>query len=250
MLAVRDLHTSYGGIAALHGISFDVPRGSVFALVGANGAGKSTTLNTISGLLAPRQGTIHFEDRDVTGWRAERIAALGLVQVPEGRQILAPLTVEENLLVGAYTRRDGAVRADLQAVCERFPRLAERRGQIAGSLSGGEQQMVAIARALMADPTLLMIDELSLGLAPVIMQEILRVVDDVAASGVTILLVEQSLNIALGLATTAHFMEKGEIRFSGESSELLERDDLVRSVFFGEIIGEIEREIVTEVLDA
>ena len=223
MLAVRDLHTYYGGIAALRGISFDVPRGSVIALVGANGAGKSTTLNTISGLLAPRRGTIEFESRDVAGWRAERVTALGLVQVPEGRQILAPLTVEENLLVGAYTRRDRGVRADLAAVYERFPRLSERRAQIAGSLSGGEQQMLAVGRALMARPKLLMLDEPSLGLAPLIVQEVFRVVAALKEQGATILLVEQNARKALAVADYAYVLEGGEIAQAGPAATL--RDD-------------------------
>ncbi len=220
MLEVRDLHTYYGGIAALRGISFDVPRGSVVALVGANGAGKSTTLNTISGLLAPRRGTIRFEGRDVAGWRAERIAALGLVQVPEGRQVLAPLTVEENLLVGAYTRHDRGVRADLAAVYQRFPHLAERRAQVAGSLSGGEQQMLAIGRALMARPTLLMLDEPSLGLAPLIMQEVFRVVAALKEQGATILLVEQNARKALAVADHAYVLEGGEIVQAGPAATL------------------------------
>ncbi|HLH22753.1 MAG TPA: ABC transporter ATP-binding protein [Chloroflexota bacterium] len=223
MLAVRDLHTYYGGIAALRGISFDVPRGGLVALVGANGAGKSTTLNTISGLLAPRHGTIRFEGRDIAGWRAERVAALGLVQVPEGRQIVAPLTVEENLLVGAYTRRDGGVRADLGGVYDRFPRLAERRAQIAGSLSGGEQQMLAIGRALMARPKLLMLDEPSLGLAPLIVQEVFRVVAALKEQGATILLVEQNARKALAIADYAYVLEGGEIGQAGPAAVL--RDD-------------------------
>jgi branched-chain amino acid transport system ATP-binding protein len=227
MLEVRDLHTYYGGIAALRGISFDVPEGRVVALVGPNGAGKSTTLNTISGLLAPRQGTIRFAGRDVTGWRAERVAALGLVQVPEGRQILAPLTVEENLLVGAYTRRDGAVRADLQAVCERFPRLAERRGQVAGSLSGGEQQMLAIGRALMARPRLLMLDEPSLGLAPLVVQEVFRALAALKARGATILLVEQNARKALRIADYAYVLEGGTIVQEGPAAALREDPRIV-----------------------
>jgi branched-chain amino acid transport system ATP-binding protein len=227
MLEVRDLHTYYGGIAALRGISFDVPEGRVVALVGPNGAGKSTTLNTISGLLAPRQGTIRFAGRDVTGWRAERVAALGLVQVPEGRQILAPLTVEENLLVGAYPRRDGAVRADLQAVCERFPRLAERRGQVAGSLSGGEQQMLAIGRALMARPRLLMLDEPSLGLAPLVVQEVFRALAALKARGATILLVEQNARKALRIADYAYVLEGGTIVQEGPAAALREDPRIV-----------------------
>jgi branched-chain amino acid transport system ATP-binding protein len=200
-----------------------MPRGSAIALVGANGAGKSTTLNTISGLLAPRRGTIQFDGRDIAGWRAERVAALGLVQVPEGRQVLAPLTVEENLLLGAYTRRDRGIRADLAGVYERFPRLAERRGQVAGSLSGGEQQMLALGRALMARPKLLMLDEPSLGLAPLIVQEVFRAVAALKATGATILLVEQNARQALAVADYAYVLEGGEIAQEGPAAKL--RDD-------------------------
>jgi branched-chain amino acid transport system ATP-binding protein len=224
MLTVENIHTYYGAIAALQGISFEVAQGSVVALVGANGAGKSTTLNTISGLLPPRQGTIRFEDRDITGWRADRVAGLGLIQVPEGRQILAPLSVEENLLLGAVTRRDRPqVQADLQATYQRFPRLQERRNQIAGSLSGGEQQMLAIGRALMARPKLLMLDEPSLGLAPLIVQEVFHIIADLKAQGATILLVEQNARKALQVADYAYVLEGGHIVHQGQAAQL--RDD-------------------------
>jgi branched-chain amino acid transport system ATP-binding protein len=195
----------------------------VVALVGANGAGKSTTLNTISGLLAPRAGSVRFEGREIGGWRADRVASLGLVQVPEGRQVLAPLTVEENLLLGAYPRRDGGARADLAGIYERFPRLAERRQQFAGSLSGGEQQMLAIGRALMARPRLLMLDEPSLGLAPLIVAEVFRLIESLKAQGSTILLVEQNARKALAVADTAYVLEGGQITRSGPAAAL--RDD-------------------------
>lgn len=221
MLVVTNLHTSYGAIAALQGISFEVPRGSVVTLVGANGAGKSTTLNTISGLLTPRQGTIHFDGREITGWRPERIAALGLIQAPEGRQVLAPLTVEENLLLGAVMRRDRAgIQRDLEAAYVRFPRLRERRRQVAGSLSGGEQQMLAIGRALMARPQLVMLDEPSLGLAPLLVQEIFRIIADLKAQGATILLVEQNARKALQIADYAHVLEGGRIVQAGPAAAL------------------------------
>jgi branched-chain amino acid transport system ATP-binding protein len=220
LLAVENLETAYGGITALRGISFEVHSGAVVALVGANGAGKSTTLNTISGLLVPRAGSIRFDGREVGGWRADRVAALGLIQVPEGRQVLGPLTVEENLLLGAYTRRDPRVRADLAATYNRFPRLAERRHQLAGSLSGGEQQMLAIGRALLARPRLLMLDEPSLGLAPLIVAEVFRIIADLKAQGSTILLVEQNARRALAVADTAYVLEGGRITRSGPAATL------------------------------
>ena len=223
LLVVEGLETFSGGIAALRGISFEVASGGVVALVGANGAGKSTTLNTISGLLAPAAGSIRFEGREIGGWRADRVASLGLVQVPEGRQVLAPLSVEENLLLGAYTRRDREVDADLTRTYERFPRLAERRQQLAGSLSGGEQQMLAIGRALMARPRLLMLDEPSLGLAPLIVAEVFRLIESLKTQGATILLVEQNARKALAVADQAYVLEGGRITRSGPAAAL--RDD-------------------------
>jgi branched-chain amino acid transport system ATP-binding protein len=220
LLVVQDLETAYGGIVALRGISFAVEAGSVVALVGANGAGKSTTLNTISGLLAPRAGSIRFEGREIGGWRADRIAGLGLVQVPEGRQVLAPLSVEENLLLGAYARRDREVHADLASIYDRFPRLRERRDQFAGSLSGGEQQMLAIGRALMARPRLLMLDEPSRGLAPLIVAEVFRLIESLKTQGSTILLVEQNARKALAVADTAYVLEGGRITRSGPAAAL------------------------------
>jgi branched-chain amino acid transport system ATP-binding protein len=232
MLAVNDLHTYYGAIAALKGISFEVPAGGVVALVGANGAGKSTTLNTISGLLSPRRGSIHFDGHDITGWRADRIAALGLTQVPEGRQILAPLTVEENLLIGGYTQRDRRLQHDLASIYERFPRLHERRSQIAGSLSGGEQQMLAISRALMARPRLLMLDEPSLGLAPLIVGEVFRIIGALKAQGATILLVEQNARRALQIADYAYVLEGGRVTQHG-SAEQLRGDPRIVEAYLG-----------------
>jgi branched-chain amino acid transport system ATP-binding protein len=223
LLVVQGLETSYGGIAALRGISFEVAPGSVVALVGANGAGKSTTLNTISGLLVPGAGSIRFAGQEIGGWRADRVASLGLVQVPEGRQVLAPLTVEENLLLGAYTRRDRDVRSDLAGIYDRFPRLVERRTQFAGSLSGGEQQMLAIGRALMSRPRLLMLDEPSLGLAPLIVAEVFRLIASLKEQGSTILLVEQNARKALAVADTAYVLEGGRITRSGPAAAL--RDD-------------------------
>jgi branched-chain amino acid transport system ATP-binding protein len=220
MLRVRDLHASYGAIVALRGIGFAVPAGTVVTLIGANGAGKSTTLNTISGLLAPRQGIVEFDGRDITGWRADRIAALGLVQVPEGRQILGRHSVEENLLLGAYVRHDRAIVDDLTRVYARFPRLRERRRLAAGTLSGGEQQMLAIGRALMARPRLLMLDEPSLGLAPLIVQEVFRTIGELKEQGATILLVEQNARKALEASDYAYVLEGGRIVQEGAAFDL------------------------------
>jgi branched-chain amino acid transport system ATP-binding protein len=219
MLIVHDLHTSYGAIAALQGVSFEVPSGSVVALVGANGAGKSTALNTISGLLRPDRGSIRFEDSEIGGWRADRVTALGLVQVPEGRQVLGSLTVEENLLLGAYTRHDSDIHRDLRHIYERFPRLKERHRQIADSLSGGEQQMLALGRALMARPKLLMLDEPSLGLAPLIVKEVFRIIADLKKS-TTILLVEQNARKALQIANYGYVLEGGRVVQEGPADQL------------------------------
>ncbi len=223
LLSVAELHTAYGAIRAVDGVSLEVPEASVVALIGANGAGKSTTLNTISGLHKPLSGRIIFDGTDVTGWRADWIAARGLLQVPEGRRILGPLTVEENLLMGAYLRRDPEIASDLGQLYDRFPRLLERRAQAAGSLSGGEQQMLAIGRALMGRPRLLMLDEPSLGLAPLIVREIFRTIESIKARGTTILLVEQNARKALDVADFAYVLDRGRIAASGPAAVL--RDD-------------------------
>jgi branched-chain amino acid transport system ATP-binding protein len=223
LLSVTDLHAGYGAIRAIEGVSFDVPAGAAITLIGANGAGKSTTLNTISGVIRPKAGRIVFDGRDITGWRADRVAALGLLQVPEGRQVLAPLTVEENLLMGAYLRRDGEIEADLRQLYEQFPRLAERRTQTAGSLSGGEQQMLAIGRALMGRPKLLMLDEPSLGLAPLIVRDVFRLISEIKARGTTLLLVEQNARKALEIADFAYVLEGGRVAAAAPAAAL--RDD-------------------------
>jgi branched-chain amino acid transport system ATP-binding protein len=223
LLSVVDLQVAYGAIRAVNGISFDIAPGALVALIGANGAGKSTTLNTISGLLKPSGGRIIFDGTEIGGWRADRVAARGIAQVPEGRQVLAPLTVEENLLMGAYLRRDGGVRDDLARFYARFPRLEERRRQVAGSLSGGEQQMLAIARALMARPKLLMLDEPSLGLAPLIVRDVFSIIAGLKAGGTTILLVEQNARKALEVADYAYVLEGGRIVAAGPAGAL--RDD-------------------------
>lgn len=223
VLTVSHLSTFYGAIRAVDDLSFEVQAGSVVTLIGANGAGKSTTLNTISGVLKPRPGQVIFDGVDITGWRADRIAAQGLLQVPEGRQVLAPLSVEENLLMGAYLRNDREVGADLERLYTQFPRLQERRAQTAGSLSGGEQQMLAIARALMGRPKLLMLDEPSLGLAPLIVRDVFRLIRQIKAAGTTILLVEQNARKALEVADFGYVLERGSIVASGPAAVL--RDD-------------------------
>lgn len=233
LLDVRDLHVSYGAIKALRGVSFKVEPGQVVSLVGANGAGKSTTLNAISGLLKPVRGQIVFNQTDITGWRADRVTASGLVQVPEGRQIIATMTVLENLMLGAYPRTDrDNVDADLESIFSRFPRLHERRYQRAGSLSGGEQQMLAVGRALMARPRLLMLDEPSMGLAPLLVNEVFRLIAGIKAQGIAILLVEQNARKALQLADYAYVLERGQIVQEGDAASLRE-DARVISAYLG-----------------
>ena len=237
LLEVRHLDCSYGHLQVLFDVSLTVPEGEQVALLGTNGAGKSTLLRTIAGLLAPGRGEVWFRGEEISRLRPYERVGRGLTLVEGGRATFPSLTVAENLRLGAYPcLRDRAVVEErLDRVLELFPALRPRLEQAAGTLSGGEQQMMAVGRALMADPMLLMIDELSLGLAPVVMQEIVRVVGELAASGTTLLLVEQSLNVALSVARSAYFMEKGTVRFSGRTGELLERGDLVRSVFFGNV---------------
>ena len=233
ILELRQVRASYGAVEVLRGIDFTVQRGEVVALLGTNGAGKSTILRCVSGLLKPDAGEILYNGRNIAGMATEDTVRLGITQVPGGRGLLPNLTVEENLRMGAYPiRRDRArVKAGYARVYDVFPRLAERRRQLAGVLSGGEGQMLAIGRALMLQPQLMMIDELSLGLAPLIVQQLVQIVRDINASGVSIILVEQSANLALSITDHAYFIEKGQLRFDGSSKELLERDDLLRSVF-------------------
>lgn len=234
MLKVRDLHVYYGGIHALDGISIDVPVGKIITLVGANGAGKSTTLRTISGLVKPRSGSIEFEGKNMLGLKAHKVVQLGISMAPEGRRVFPNLTVLENLKLGAYTRKDAAgVAEDLERVFGLFPRLKERRGQLAGLLSGGEQQMLAVGRALMSRPRLLMMDEPSLGLAPVLVQEIFRVIQEIRAQGNTILLIEQNAHAALSVADYGYVLESGRIVLEGPGYELLSNDD-VRKAYLGE----------------
>jgi len=224
MLKVTNLTVNYGAIEAVRDLSFDVPDGQVVAVIGANGAGKSTTLNTIGGLLKPVSGRIELDGHDITGLRADQVARLGLAQVPEGREVLAPLSVEENLRLGAYTRRDkDEVESDLQSMFERFPILKIRRKQAAGLMSGGEQQMLAVARALMARPKLLTLDEPSMGLAPLIVNQIFEIITEIRAQGVTLLLVEQNARKALQVADYAYVLEMGQLVHAAPSAEL--RDD-------------------------
>ena len=233
LLSVRDLHVSYGAIQAVRGVSLDVEAGQIVTLIGANGAGKTTTLRTLSGLLRPNSGTITFDGQAIGGMPAHAIVQRGMVQAPEGRGIFANLTVAENLSLGAYCNRDHvSVRAARERGLERFPRLRERLQQNAGTLSGGEQQMLAIARALVAQPRLLLLDEPSLGLAPQIMQTIFSVIREINAAGTTILLVEQNAAMALKVAHHAYVLETGEVAMQGPAAELAQSDE-VRKAYLG-----------------
>jgi branched-chain amino acid transport system ATP-binding protein len=234
LLTVRDIDTFYGNIQALKGISFDVPEGSIVTLLGANGAGKSTTLRSISGLTPPAQGSVHFMGQAILGRPSEQMVRMGIAHVPEGRELFPELTVVENLRMGAFTRRDrGEVQQSLERVYTHFPILAERRAQLAGTLSGGEQQMLAIGRALMARPRLILLDEPSLGLAPRLVEEIFRIIHDIRAGGATVVLVEQNANKALSIADYGYVLETGKIALEGERHELL-RNDHVRRLYLGQ----------------
>ena len=233
MLKLDEVVAAYDDVTCLHGVSLEVRRGEIVTLIGANGAGKSTTLKTVSGLLAPRAGIIEFDGQPIAGRSPDAIVALGLVQVPEGRRVFPELSVEENLRVGAYLVASRAkVRDMLADVYARFPRLAERRRQLAGTLSGGEQQMLAFGRAMMAQPKLLMLDEPSLGLAPRMVDEVMRSIRMFRESGVTIFLVEQNANLALRLADRAYVMETGQITMTGSGAQLL-ADARVRASYLG-----------------
>jgi branched-chain amino acid transport system ATP-binding protein len=233
MLEVEDLHVAYGKIEAVKGISFSVEEGQVVTLIGTNGAGKTTTLRTISGLLKPSAGRISFDGRPIHDAPAHRIVEMGLAHSPEGRHIFPRMTIEENLLLGAYLRKDQKIAADVADAYAMFPILGERRSQSAGTLSGGEQQMLAIARALMCKPRLLMLDEPSMGLSPIMMQQIMATIRELKAAGTTILLVEQNAQAALSLADEGHVLEVGRIALSGHGSELA-RDEQVRKTYLGE----------------
>ncbi len=233
MLKLDGVVAAYDDVVCLRGVSLEVRRGEIVTLIGANGAGKSTTLKTVSGLLSPREGTIEFDGRAIAGQSPDAIVALGLVHVPEGRRLFPELSVEDNLRVGAYLVAERAkVRASLAEVYARFPRLAERRRQFAGTLSGGEQQVLAFGRAMMAQPRLLMLDEPSLGLAPLMVEEVMRSIRVFRDSGMTIFLVEQNANLALRLADRAYVMETGRITMTGSGADLL-ADERVRASYLG-----------------
>jgi branched-chain amino acid transport system ATP-binding protein len=233
VLKLDGVVAAYDDVVCLRGVSLEVRRGEIVTLIGANGAGKSTTLKTVSGLLSPREGTIEFDGRAIAGQSPDAIVALGLVHVPEGRRLFPELSVEDNLRVGAYLVAERAkVRASLAEVYARFPRLAERRRQFAGTLSGGEQQVLAFGRAMMAQPRLLMLDEPSLGLAPLMVEEVMRSIRVFRDSGMTIFLVEQNANLALRLADRAYVMETGRITMTGSGADLL-ADERVRASYLG-----------------
>ena len=233
MLRVTDLHVYYGEIHALKGVSLAVDKGEIVALLGPNGAGKTTTLKTISGLLAPRTGAITLEGESLVGLPSHEIVYRGIAHVPEGRKIFNRLTVAENLELGAYSRSDGGIRDDMERVCTIFPRLRERRSQVAGTLSGGEQQMLAIGRALMARPRLLLLDEPSMGLAPVLVEQIFETVQDINGQGTPILLVEQNAAMALTIAHRGYVLETGSIVLEGPARALAENVE-VRRAYLGE----------------
>ena len=232
MLSVYNINVWYGAIHAIKNVSFEVNDGEIVALIGANGAGKSTTLKTLSGLLRSRTGSIKFMDEDIMHMPAEKIVERGLVHVPEGRRIFQEMTVEENLDMGAYTQPRETIPENLERVYARFPRLKERRRQVAGTLSGGEQQMLAMGRGLMANPKLLMLDEPSMGLAPILVEQIFEIIQALHEAGTTILLVEQNAQMALSIATRAYVLETGHVTLSGTGEELLHNDD-VRKAYLG-----------------
>ncbi len=234
MLEVRDLHVYYGEIQALKGVSFRVSPGEIVTLLGNNGAGKTTTLRTVSGLLAPRSGEVRFGDHSLIGTAPHDIVTRGITHVPEGRRIFNRLSVVENLAMGAYTRSDKGIAEDMDHVFTVFPRLKERRTQVAGTLSGGEQQMLAIGRALMAKPRLLLLDEPSMGLAPVLVEQIFDTVQTINKQGVTILLVEQNAAMALSIAQRGYVLETGRIALEGSATELAGNPD-VRRAYLGEV---------------
>ena len=234
MLSVKDLDVYYGAIHALKGLSFDVNDGEIVTLIGANGAGKTTTLHAISGLVKAKAGSITLGETDLLATPADRIVSLGLAQVPEGRRVFSKMSVYENLIMGAFTRKDSKanIEADVEKLYGRFPRLKERHKQLAGTMSGGEQQMLAIARALMSNPKILLMDEPSMGLAPILVDEIFSIIKDTNKEGMTILLVEQNAHKALSVADRAYVLETGKIIMEGDAKELL-NDDRVRQAYLG-----------------
>ena len=232
LLKVDDIHVYYGAIHAIKGISFEVNEGEIVTLIGANGAGKSTTLNTVAGLLRPRTGAMTFDGKNLIATPCNKTVSLGMALCPEGRRIFQQMTVRENLEMGGFTRPAAEIPASMEEMFQRFPRLKEREKQIAGTLSGGEQQMLAIARAMMSKPRLLMLDEPSMGLAPILVEQIFDIIKELHAAGVTILLVEQNAQMALSIADRAYVLETGKIIMSGAADDLLHNDD-VRKAYLG-----------------
>jgi branched-chain amino acid transport system ATP-binding protein len=232
LLKVDDIHVYYGSIHAIKGISFEVNEGEIVTLIGANGAGKSTTLNTVSGLLRPKSGTVEFDGKNIVGVPSHKIVSHGMALCPEGRRVFLQMTVQENLEMGGYTRPASEIPASIEDVYNRFPRLKERYKQTAGTLSGGEQQMLAMGRALMSKPKLLMLDEPSMGLAPILVEQIFDIIKELHAAGTTILLVEQNAQVALSIADRAYVLETGTISMSGSAKELL-ADDRVQRAYLG-----------------
>lgn len=234
MLEIEDLEVYYGAINAIKGISFNVEQGEVIALIGANGAGKTTVLHTITGLVSAKHGSIKFNGRELTKTPAHKIVGMGMAHVPEGRRVFAQLSVYENLMLGAYTRKDKAeINESIERVYERFPRLKERRGQSAGTLSGGEQQMLAMGRALMSKPSIILMDEPSMGLSPLYVSEIFDIIQEINKSGTTVLLVEQNAKKALAIANRAYVLETGKIALSGDAHELMDNEQ-VKKAYLGE----------------
>ena len=234
MLRVNNLQVHYGMIQAIKDVSFEVNQGEVIALIGANGAGKTTILHTVSGLLQPTKGSVIFEGQDITKIPAHKIVSLGMAHVPEGRRVFAQLTVLENLKLGAYTRKDkNEMEETLKMIYKRFPRLEERKNQIAGTLSGGEQQMLAMGRALMSHPKIILMDEPSMGLSPIFVEEVFKIIRDISAEGVTVLLVEQNAKKALNIADRAYVLETGNIILQGDAKKLM-NDESVKKAYLGE----------------
>lgn len=234
MLVVKDLQVYYGMIQAIKGVSFHVEEGEVIALIGANGAGKTTILHTVSGLLTPKAGSVVFEGQDLTKTQGHKIVSMGMAHVPEGRRVFAQLSVLQNLKMGAFTRKDKEeISNTLKMVFERFPRLEERQNQLAGTLSGGEQQMLAMGRALMSHPKIILMDEPSMGLSPIFVNEIFDIIQEVSKGGTTVLLVEQNAKKALSIADRAYVLETGKIVMEGKADELL-KDDAIKKAYLGE----------------
>lgn len=234
MLEIKEIEVYYGMIQAIKGISFEVREGEVIALIGANGAGKTTILHTITGLLSPKRGSVLFEGTDITKVPAHKIVSLGMAHVPEGRRVFADLTVYENLKMGAYTRKDKSeIDETLTMVYKRFPRLEERKNQLAGTLSGGEQQMLAMGRALMSHPKIILMDEPSMGLSPILVNQIFDIIEEVSKSGTTVLLVEQNAKKALSIADRAYVLETGKIVLDGDAKALMD-DDSIKKAYLGE----------------